>query len=103
MGREMELRGVDEGEGSARALREESGLDEAPDPEVAARATRRRFTAEYKVGILRQADACSDPGQLGVLLRREGLYSSHLAKWRQQRAAGCLHGRRHQADEDSKT
>ena len=60
----------------------------AQDPEVAARATRRRFTAEYKIGILRQADACSDPGQRGELLRREGLYSSHLAKWRQQRAAG---------------
>lgn len=57
----------------------------APDPEVAARPKRRRFTAEYKLRILRQADACKAPGETGALLRREGLYSSHLVLWRRQR------------------
>ncbi len=57
----------------------------APDPEVTERAKRRRFTAEYKLGILRQADACKRDGDLGALLRREGLYSSHLVTWRRQR------------------
>ena len=59
----------------------------APDPEVTERATRRRFTAEYKRRILREADACKGNGDLGLLLRREGLYSSHLATWRRQRDA----------------
>ena len=57
----------------------------ALDPEVTERAKRRRFTAEYKLGILRQADACKGDGDLGALLRREGLYSSHLTTWRRQR------------------
>ncbi len=57
----------------------------APDPEVTERAKRRRFTAEYKLRILREADACKVHGDLGALLRREGLYSSHLATWRRQR------------------
>jgi transposase-like protein len=57
----------------------------APDPEVTERAKRRRFTAEYKLRILREADACKRDGDLGALLRREGLYSSHLATWRRQR------------------
>ena len=62
----------------------------APDPEVAERAARRRFTAEYKLQVLREADACAAPGELGALLRREGLYSSHLTTWRRQREAGML-------------
>jgi transposase-like protein len=53
---------------------------------------RRRFTAEYKLRILREADRCTEPGQLGALLRREGLYSSHLTAWREQRNAGTLAG-----------
>ena len=57
----------------------------APDPEVAERAKRRRFTAEYKLRILREAEACKRDGDLGALLRREGLYSSHLTTWRRQR------------------
>lgn len=61
-----------------------------PDPEVAEKARRRKFTATYKLDILRQADACSKPGEIGALLRREGLYSSLLSKWRSQRAAGAL-------------
>jgi transposase len=60
--------------------------------EVPARATRRRFSAAYKRRILEEADRCG-PGEQGALLRREGLYSSHLTKWRRQRAAGALQGR----------
>jgi transposase len=59
-----------------------------PDPEVPARHARRRFTTAYKLEILRKADACQRPGELGALLRREGLYSSHLVTWRRQRAHG---------------
>jgi transposase-like protein len=61
-----------------------------PNPEVVERARRRQFSASYKLGILEEADRCTVPGQLGALLRREGLYSSHLAEWRRQRAAGTL-------------
>jgi transposase len=60
----------------------------SPDPEVTARHTRRRFTTKYKLEILRKADACSKPGEVGALLRREGLYSSLLATWRRQRQEG---------------
>jgi transposase len=63
-----------------------------PDPEVVPRAKRRQFTAKYKLGILEEADRCTERGQIGELLRREGLYSSHLSKWRQQRARGQLQG-----------
>jgi hypothetical protein len=59
-----------------------------PDPELVERAKRRRFTAEYKLRILREADACSRPGEVGALLRREGLYTSHLTYWRKQRDVG---------------
>jgi transposase-like protein len=55
-----------------------------PDPEVRARG-RRTFTAEYKARVLCEADGCTQPGQVGALLRREGLHSSHLALWRGQR------------------
>ena len=60
--------------------------------EVLAKAERRRFTPEYKRRILQEAEACSKPGELGALLRREGLYSSHLAAWRAARARGGLSG-----------
>ena len=59
-----------------------------PDPEVVPKAKRRQFTAEYKLRIIREADACAEPGQIGSLLRREGLYSSYLSKWRQQQEEG---------------
>lgn len=62
-----------------------------PDPEVAVKPERRRFTAEYKQRILREADACTEPGELGALLRREGLYSSHLTTWRRQREQAERH------------
>jgi transposase-like protein len=57
-------------------------------PEVSEKASRRRFTAEYKARILDEADRCTEPGQVGELLRREGLYSSHLTNWRRQRETG---------------
>ena len=61
-----------------------------PDPELVERASRRRFAAAYKLSIVREADACSKPGEIGALMRREGLYSSHLGKWREQRDQGAL-------------
>ena len=64
-----------------------------PDPEVVADAKRRAFTAEYKQRILAEADtATAQPGAIGALLRREGLYSSHLVTWRREREAGILKG-----------
>jgi transposase len=62
----------------------------SPDPEVLPKASRRTFSAAEKLPILNQADACTQPGQIGALLRREGLYSSDLVKWRRLRAAGQL-------------
>lgn len=64
------------------------------DGEVAEKAQRRRFSEEYKLRIVEEADACRDPGSIGALLRREGLYTSHLSTWRQQRRAGALNGLR---------
>lgn len=60
--------------------------------EVVAKPTRRRFTAEYKHQVLRAADACTKPGEIGALLRREGLYFSHIKTWREQRRKGELAG-----------
>jgi transposase-like protein len=65
---------------------------EVPDPEVVPRAKRRQFSAEYKLRILTEADQCSQRGEIGALLRREGLYSSHLTTWRKQRDRGQLQG-----------
>ena len=61
-----------------------------PDPEVPAKVQRRRFSVEYRLRIVKQADACKKPGELGALLRREGLYSSLLVNWRRQREQGAL-------------
>jgi len=63
-----------------------------PSLEVLEKPVRRRFTVEHKVRILAEADACTETGQLGKLLRREGLYSSHLSTWRRQRDEGVLAG-----------
>ena len=63
-----------------------------PDPEVVAKPTRRQFSAEYRLGIVEEADRCTQPGEVGRLLRREGLYSSHLAAWRKARRNGSLRG-----------
>src|SRR5881397_3754201 len=67
---------------------ERAGSPVVPDSEVPARHARRRFTTAYKLEILRRADACARHGELGALLRKEGLYSSHLITWRQQRERG---------------
>jgi transposase len=60
--------------------------------EVTGKAQRRRFTAEYKRKVLKEAEGCGKPGELGALLRREGLYTSHLSAWRKARARGELAG-----------
>ena len=65
----------------------------APEVEVVAKASRRRFTVEYKRTIVREADGCKTAGAVGALLRREGLYSSHLTTWRAARERGELAGR----------
>jgi transposase-like protein len=62
------------------------------NPEVLEKAKRRRFDAVYKRRVLEEAERCSEPGQVGELLRREGLYSSHLTTWRKQRDEGALQG-----------
>lgn len=62
----------------------------AADSEVVAKAQRRKFTAAYKLAIVEEADRATDPGAVGALLRREGLYSSHLVDWRRLREAGAL-------------
>ena len=66
----------------------------APDAEVVAKAQRRQFTADYKKRILEEADSAQEPGTIGAMLRREGLYSSHLTHWRQQRNSGLAVHRR---------
>ncbi len=71
-----------------------AGVVVVADPEVPEKARRRRFTAEYKLRVLQEADACNEPGEIGAVLRREGLYSSHLVVWRRQRAEGTLQGLR---------
>jgi len=63
-----------------------------PNPEVVEQAKRRRFSAKYKLSILEQVDACTEPGQIGALLRREGLYYSNLTDWRRQRENWSLKG-----------
>jgi transposase len=92
---EFEQEGSAEGRGVERAGGERNGAvlgapAGVPDPELVEVAKRRRFTTEYKLGVLREADACSEPGEVGALLRREGLYSSILSEWRKQRGAGSL-------------
>jgi len=82
-----------ETEGARRATgvsNNNSAHNYIPDPEVSEKATRRRFTAQYKLRILQEADNCTSFGQIGALLRREGLYSSNLATWRRQKERGSL-------------
>ena len=63
---------------------------EQPDPEVVPLAQRRQFTAEEKLRIMEEADACTGPGEIGALVRREGIYSSYLTRWRRARDRGQL-------------
>ena len=79
-------------EGECSEQKGAAGASVTLDPEVPEKATRRKFSAEYKLRILRLADSCADPGSLGKLLRKEGLYSSNLTTWRRQREKGVLEG-----------
>ena len=72
----------------------DNGARDSREVEVVVKAERRRFTAEYKVKVLREADHCERPGEIGALLRREGLYWSNLTNWRRQRENGELAGLR---------
>lgn len=74
-----------------RKSRQADGIAIAAHPEVSPKAMRRRFTAGYKLRILAEAEACTKPGEIGSLLRREGLYHSHLDKWWHLRRSGSLH------------
>lgn len=85
--------------GRARSPRRTSGPDvppgppeDFPDPEVAGKPKRRQYPAEYKLRILKEVDACTEAGEVGAILRREGLYSSLLSTWRRQREEGSLKG-----------
>ena len=75
---------------AAMAGGRDSFVSPPPDPEVPEKKPRRNFTAKYKLRVLAEADTCTQPGQLGALLRREGLYSSNLITWRRQREKGLL-------------
>ena len=78
--------------GAPSTSRNNSGILMPPDPEVPEQKPRRRFSASYKLRILREYDSCSLPGEIGALLRREGLYHSHINTWSQQRDRGALQG-----------
>ena len=71
-----------------------NGVRSVEEVEVVGKAERRRFTAEYKLRVLHEADRCKQPGEIGGLLRREGLYWSNLITWRKQRQSGELAGLR---------
>ena len=71
-----------------------NGVKSVEEVEVVAKAERRRFTAEYKLRVLHEVDRCKQPGEIGALLRREGLYWSNLITWRKQRQSGELAGLR---------
>jgi len=92
--REEDLGTAERSEAGPREDKDMAGGRSAsvPDPEVPERPVRRRFTTEYKLRILEEADACRETGGTGALLRREGLYSSSLATWRRQRREGTLAG-----------
>ena len=91
--REAERSEADRSAAAGKTVEPEPPVPRRPDPEVVAEAKRRAFTAEYKQRILVEADAAAtQPGAIGALLRREGLYSSHLVTWRRERQAGILKG-----------
>lgn len=92
MSQRKKLKVISSSEATA-VVTEQARADEAnpgPDPEVRAVAKRRQFSAAYKLAVLAEADRASAHGAIGALLRREGLYSSHLSVWRREREAGAL-------------
>ncbi len=78
--------------GTSKESKSDRDIVVSSEAEVSAKGSRRRFTAEYKLGILKLANTCTEPGSLGALLRREGLYSSNLNTWKHQRDQGILSG-----------
>lgn len=86
----VERSGTERSDDSPPPARAKSAPLAPPNPEVLAKPKSRRYPAEYKLRIVAEADRCNQPGQTGALLRREGLYSSHLSQWRTQRDAGAL-------------
>ena len=94
----VEKKLVDDELGETEGARRATGVSPSgapaaqPETEVTAKAQRRRFTAEYKRRIVREADRCTKLGEIGALLRREGLYSSQLTNWRGARDRGELEG-----------
>ena len=92
-GREGERSETERAGGASPAGGESVGSrNGTPDPEVPSKKVCRRYTAAYKLKVLREADRCTQQGEKGALLRREGLYSSLLSSWRRQREAGQLDG-----------
>jgi len=92
-----EMKDAAETEGARRATgvsADGAAGEGSRDPEVVEKAKRRRFTAEYRLKIVRAAEACRGSGEIGALLRREGLFSSQLSTWRRQREEGALEGLR---------
>jgi len=91
--REAERSEADRSAAAGKTVAPDPPAPTRPDPEVVPIAKRRAFTAAYKLAILAEADAAAvHPGSIGALLRREGLYSSHLVTWRRERQAGMLKG-----------
>lgn len=88
--REAKRSAASRSEGAANSMPAAVAPAPTPDPEVAAKAQRRKFSAEYKLRIVEEADRATGPGAIGALLRREGLYSSHLVEWRRLRETGAL-------------
>jgi len=88
--REVPMEGAHRATGVGTSLGGKDNL--FPNPEVPEKKNRRNFTAAYKLRILQEADACTQLGQIGRLLRREGLYSSNLAAWRRAMDKGLLQG-----------
>ena len=89
-GKKAALRVAETTEGHQPEPEVEANCEQGPDPEVVAKPQRRTFSAKYKLKILKEADAFRSEGAVGELLRREGLYSSHLTTWRRQREKGAL-------------
>jgi len=76
--------------GGAAAPQALARLNNRPDPEVPEKPTRRKFNAAQKLKIVQEADQCTEYGEIGALLRREGIYASQLSEWRKQRDKGSL-------------
>ncbi len=89
---EEQVEGARRATGTGSSLGGEDNM--IPDPEVHEKKLRRYFTASYKLRILQKADLCTESGQIGRLLRREGLYSSHLTNWRRARDKGLFQAMR---------